>query len=91
MLQRDAEAEHARKAENESRERKERIKQLKRELEDAERRLQAEGVRAGAVDDVRARLTAMEAALRGEAERMAVMEEALRRAAAEAAAAPQPE
>jgi hypothetical protein len=64
------------RAEAEVRERKERSKQLKRDLEDAERRAQA-------CDVARERLGAMEQALRGEEQRLAAMEDALRRAAAE--------
>jgi chromosome segregation ATPase len=79
-LKEEAEGERARKAENEVRERKERVKQLKRELEDAERRAQ----RAAGIDAVRARLEQMESTLRGEEQRMALIEDALRRAATEA-------
>ncbi len=86
----EVEAERARKLENEVRERKERVKQLKRELEDAERRVQVAGERAAQIDLVRERLATMEAALRSEEQRMAGMEEALRRAAAETNGAPQP-
>jgi hypothetical protein len=62
------------KLEGDLRERKDRLKAAKRELELADER-------ARGLDEARDQLGAMEAALRGEAERMAAMEEALRRAA----------
>jgi hypothetical protein len=73
-----AETERAHKAENEVLAKKERVKQLKRELEESERRL---AERVGHLDVVRERLGAVEDALRGEEQRMAGLEEALRRAA----------
>jgi chromosome segregation ATPase len=87
----EAEAERAHKAENEVQAKKERVKQLKRDLEDAERRLATAAGRAALVESVEERLGAVEAALRGEAERMGAMEAALRRAAVEAAEPPPPE
>lgn len=84
----ESEKERARKAEGETLDRKERSRQLQRDLEAAEQRIAtaAEGSRVGAtVGLVRERLVQMEATLRGEEQRMAMMEEALRRAAAEAA------
>jgi chromosome segregation ATPase len=72
--ERELEAERARHAESEARERKDRNKRLKRDLEDAERR-------ASRVEVVRERLSGLESALRAEEERLGQMEAALDRAA----------
>jgi hypothetical protein len=76
---REEERDRAVAAENEVRERKERNKQLKRELAEAQ-------AGAAQVEGVRARLAEVEQALRGEEQRMALLEDALRRAAAQAPA-----
>jgi hypothetical protein len=73
------EGERARKLESELKERKERVKQLKRQLDDAQR--SAESGVPRAADLLRARLDALEAALRGEADRAGALEEHLRQAA----------
>ncbi len=68
----------AHKAENEIKEKRERIRQLKRELEDAERRAQVSASRGRALEVVRARAQALEAAVAGEATRLAGIEATLR-------------
>jgi chromosome segregation protein len=66
------------KAENEIEERRERIRKLKRELADSERRAEAGILRARTLEAVRARVLALEAAVAGEAQQLAGIEEALR-------------
>jgi hypothetical protein len=75
--EREIESERARHAEGEARERKERVKQLKRELESAERRV----ARLAAAEGVAERLRGVEASLRGEEQRLLRIEDALRQAA----------
>ncbi len=71
----------ANQAESDLQAKKERVKQLKRELEESENRLVEADARAAHLELVRQRLGAVESALRVEEQRMAGMEEALRRAA----------
>jgi hypothetical protein len=77
--ERELEAERARHAEGEVRERKERNKQLKRDLESAERRI----ARLAVAEGVAERLRGVEASLRGEEQRLLRIEDALRQAAAQ--------
>ncbi len=69
---------HARKSDNDVKEKRERIRQLKRELEDAEQRAAAGVARGRALEIVRARIQALESAVAGEATRVAGIEAALR-------------
>ena len=70
--------EGAHKAENEVTQKRERIKQLKRDLEDAERRAAVSAQRGRALETVRARVQALEAAVAGEASQVADIEATLR-------------
>jgi hypothetical protein len=83
-----AEEERAHKAENEVAAKKDRVKQLKRELEEAERRLAEAHTRVAQLELVRDRLGLLEETLRGEEQRMAGLEESLRRAAEPPASPP---
>ncbi len=71
---------HARKSDNDVKEKRERIRQLKRELEDAERRASASVARGIALETVRARIHALESAVAGEVSRVAGIEATLRNA-----------
>ena len=72
--------EKLRQAETESEGRRERVRKLKRELLDCERRAASGIQRARMLEVVRARVQALEAAVAGEARRVAGIEEALRAA-----------
>jgi predicted RNase H-like nuclease (RuvC/YqgF family) len=68
----------AHKAENEIKEKRERIRQLKRDLEDAERRAEHGIRRAKTLEQVRARVHALETAVATEVTRVTALESSIR-------------